>query len=155
MACMQVKKTLFDMPSESGVKNSLLPGVSKKTHEFILNKKNSQNSWNYSTGTQLSKECINKKKMSNLGFAKLVAGFDVSEIALQVMHTFLLSFKDQYVKCVYFKYVHQIGLKYANWRMTNLSLLQTFHDKHVARHTKSASNVSSFAFSKKNNIQVI
>lgn len=26
------KKTLFDMPSESGVKNSLLPGVSKKTH---------------------------------------------------------------------------------------------------------------------------
>lgn len=108
------------MPSESGVKNSLLPGVSKKTHEFILNKKNS---WNYSTGTQLSKECINKKKMSNLGFAKLVSGFDVSEIALQVMHTFLLSFKDQYVKCVYFKYVHQIGLKYANWRMTNLSLL--------------------------------
>lgn len=63
------------------------------------------------------------KKMSNLGFAKLVSGFDVSEIALQVMHTFLLSFKDQYVKCVYFKYVHQIGLKYANWRMTNLSLL--------------------------------
>lgn len=47
--------------------------------------------------------------MSNLGFAKLVSGFDVSEIALQVMHTFLLSFKDQYVKCVYFKYVHQIG----------------------------------------------
>lgn len=35
------KKNLFDMPSESGVKNSLLPGVSKKTHEFILNKKNS------------------------------------------------------------------------------------------------------------------
>lgn len=64
-----------------------------------------------------------QKKMSNLGFAKLVSGFDVSEIALQVMHTFLLSFKDQYVKCVYFKYVHQIGLKYANWRMTNLSLL--------------------------------
>lgn len=29
------------MPSESGVKNSLLQGVSKKTHEFILNKKNS------------------------------------------------------------------------------------------------------------------
>lgn len=27
------------MPCESGVKNSLLPGVSKKTHEFILNKK--------------------------------------------------------------------------------------------------------------------
>lgn len=61
--------------------------------------------------------------MSNLGFATLVSGFDVSEIALQVMHTFLLSFKDQYVKCVYFKYVHQIGLKYENWRMTNLSLL--------------------------------
>lgn len=61
------------MPSESGVKNSLLPGVSKKTHEFILNKKNSKNSWNYSTGTQLSKECINQKKMSNLGFAKLVS----------------------------------------------------------------------------------
>lgn len=64
-----------------------------------------------------------QKKMSNLGFAKLVSGFDVSEIALQVMHTFLLSFKDQYVKCVYFKYVHQICLKYAILRMTNLSLL--------------------------------
>lgn len=49
------------MPSESGVKNSLLPGVSKKKHEFILNKKNSKNSWNYSTGTQLSKEYQPKK----------------------------------------------------------------------------------------------
>lgn len=48
------------------------------------------------------------KKTEDLGFSKLLLGFDVSEIALQVMHTYLLSFKDQYVECIYFKYIHPI-----------------------------------------------
>lgn len=50
------------------------------------------------------------KKTEDLGFSKLLLGFDVSEIALQVMHTYLLSFKDQYVECIYFKYIHPIHL---------------------------------------------
>lgn len=50
MVCMQVKKNFFDMLFESGVKNLLLLGVSKKIYEFILNKKNFQNFWNYLIG---------------------------------------------------------------------------------------------------------